>query len=85
MRRSDSKFTYPLLAAFALFSFHTHAIAADLGRSVIPPLQERFGMSEAQVRGSLGALLISRRSSRPRSLNFSGRLASSRSEASCFA
>jgi len=58
MRRSDFRFTYPLLAAFALFSFHPHAIAADLGRSVIPQLQERFGMSEAQVRGSLGALLI---------------------------
>jgi len=58
MRRSDFRFTYPLLAAFALFSFHPHAIAADLGRSVIPQLQERLGMSEAQVRGSLGALLI---------------------------
>jgi len=58
MRRSEFKFTYLLLAALACFSFHSRAIAADPGLSVIPQLQERFGMSEAQVRGSLGALLV---------------------------
>lgn len=45
-------------AVFACFSFHPHASAADPGRSVIPQLQEKFGLSEWQVRGSLGALLI---------------------------
>ena len=58
MHRSKFKLVYPLLAALACFSFHPHAIAADPGLSIIPQLQERFGMSEAQVRGSLGALLV---------------------------
>jgi Protein of unknown function VcgC/VcgE (DUF2780) len=58
MRRSEFKLIYPLLAALACFSFHPHAIAAEPGLSIIPQLQERFGLSEAQVRGSLGALLI---------------------------
>ena len=58
MRRSEFKLTYPLLAALACFSFHPHAVAAEPGPSIIPQLQERFGLSEAQVRGSLGALLI---------------------------
>jgi Protein of unknown function VcgC/VcgE (DUF2780) len=58
MRRSQFKLTYPLLAVLACFSFHPHAVAAEPGPSVIPQLQERFGLSEAQVRGSLGALLI---------------------------
>lgn len=58
MRKSEFKFTNLLLAALACFSLHSHAIAADPGRSIIPQLQERFGMSEAQVRGSLGALLV---------------------------
>jgi Protein of unknown function VcgC/VcgE (DUF2780) len=54
MRRS----THLLLAALACLSLHQHAVAADPGRSIIPQLQERFGLSEAQVRGALGALLI---------------------------
>jgi hypothetical protein len=58
MRRSEFKLIYPLLAALACFGFHPHAAAAEPGPSVIPQLQERFGLSEAQVRGSLGALLI---------------------------
>ena len=58
MRRSEFKLTYPLLAALACFSFHPHVLAAEPGLSIIPQLQERFGLSEAQVRGSLGALLI---------------------------
>ena len=47
-----------LLLAFACFSLHQHAAAADPGRTIIPQLQERFGLSESQVRGSLGALLV---------------------------
>jgi hypothetical protein len=54
MRRS----THLLLAALACFSLQQHAVAADPGRSIIPQLQERFGLSEAQVRGALGALLV---------------------------
>jgi Protein of unknown function VcgC/VcgE (DUF2780) len=54
MRRS----THVLLAALACLSLHQHAVAADPGRTIIPQLQERFGLSEAQVRGALGALLI---------------------------
>ena len=58
MRRSEFKLTYLLLVALACFSFHPHVVAAEPGPSIIPQLQERFGLSEAQVRGSLGALLI---------------------------
>ena len=47
-----------VFAALACFSFHQHATAADPGLSIIPQLQERFGLSEGQVRGALGALLI---------------------------
>jgi Protein of unknown function VcgC/VcgE (DUF2780) len=44
---------------FATFAFFCmHANAGDPGRSIIPQLQEKFGFSEWQVRGSLGALLI---------------------------
>ncbi len=58
MRRTRFPVTQFLLVAIACFSFHQHAIAADPGRSIIPQLQERFGLSESQVRGSLGALLV---------------------------
>jgi hypothetical protein len=58
MRRYEFKLTYPLLAALACFAFQAHAIASEPGPSIIPQLQERLGLSEAQVRGSLGALLI---------------------------
>jgi hypothetical protein len=58
MRRSEFHITQLLFAALACFSLHQHAIAADPGQSIIPQLQERFGLSEAQVRGSLGALLV---------------------------
>ena len=52
------RFTHLLLAALACLSLHQHAVAADPGPSIIPQLQERFGLSEAQVRGALGALLV---------------------------
>ena len=58
MHRSQFKLTHALLAALACLSFHAQAIGAEPGMSVIPQLQEKFGLSEAQVRGSLGALLI---------------------------
>jgi hypothetical protein len=52
------RFIHVVLAAVACFSLHQHAVAADPGPSIIPQLQARFGLSEAQVRGSLGALLV---------------------------
>ena len=58
MRRAVFSVAQILLVAFACFSFFQHATAADPGRSIIPQLQERFGLSESQVRGSLGALLV---------------------------
>ena len=58
MRRSEFHVTGLLFAVLACFSLHQHAIAADAGRSIIPELQERFGLSEGQVRFSLGALLV---------------------------
>jgi hypothetical protein len=58
MRNSEFKLIYPLLVAFACFSFQLQAVAAEPGPSIIPQLQARLGLSEAQVRGSLGALLI---------------------------
>ncbi len=58
MRRIRFRVPQLIFVALACFSIHPCATAADLGRSVIPQLQERFGLSEWQVRGSLGALLI---------------------------
>ena len=57
MRRSEFKLTYPLLAALACFSFQPPAVAAEPGLSIIPQLQERFGLSDTQVRGALGERL----------------------------
>ena len=58
MRRAEFQLTYLLMAALACFSFNANVGAAEPGPSIIPQLQERFGLSEAQVRGSLGALLV---------------------------
>ena len=58
MRRFEFHAVHLLLAALACLSFHQHAAAADPGQSIIPQLQERFGLSEVQVRGALGALLV---------------------------
>lgn len=35
-----------------------HVVAAAPGQSIIPALQSRLGLSEGQVRGALGALLV---------------------------
>jgi hypothetical protein len=40
------------------FTPYEHAIAAQPARSIVPQLQEQFGLSESQVRGALGALLV---------------------------
>lgn len=46
--------SWMLAASFA----HVPAIAALPGQSIIPVLQEQLGLSEQQVRGALGALLV---------------------------
>ena len=58
MRKTYFHFTRLLIAAIACFSLHQLASAADAGQSITPKLQQRFGLTEDQVRGSLGALLI---------------------------
>jgi|GEM_PF-2419148 len=46
---------------------HQHAFSQPgPGRSVIPQLQERFGLSEPQTRGALGALLVFAREQLPK-------------------
>jgi hypothetical protein len=47
-----------LVAAIYALGSGRLAEAADAGQTIIPRLQERFGLSEAQARGSIGALLV---------------------------
>ena len=58
MRRSESHVSHLLLATVACLTFYSNAVAADPAPKIIPQLQERFGLSETQVRGALGALLV---------------------------
>jgi len=58
MRTARFQLLRIVVAMWVCFSIQPYATAADPGRSVIPLLQEKFGLSEPQVRGSLGALLI---------------------------
>ncbi len=51
-----------VLACFAL----PERVLAGPGQSIIPQLQEQFGMSEPQVRGALGALLVFARERLPK-------------------
>jgi Protein of unknown function VcgC/VcgE (DUF2780) len=52
-----------LLAGLAL-SAHAQNVAP--GRSIIPHLQDHFGLSEGQVKGALGALLVYTRERLPK-------------------
>lgn len=61
------------LAAAAVFACllaslapHEDARAAQSARSIIPQLQEQFGLNEQQVRGALGALLVFARERLPK-------------------
>ncbi|MDP9199746.1 MAG: DUF2780 domain-containing protein [Pseudomonadota bacterium] len=58
MRTSGFHLTKLLVLVLACVGFQQHASAADPGGSISPQLQQRFGLSEGQVRGSLGALLV---------------------------
>jgi hypothetical protein len=53
-----SRATQLLFAVIASACFHVQLAAADPGPVIIPQLQERFGLSEVQVRGALGTLLV---------------------------
>ncbi|HEY5806742.1 MAG TPA: DUF2780 domain-containing protein [Povalibacter sp.] len=41
-----------------LLTLSGHAPAAQPGLSIVPALQDQFGLSESQVKGALGALLV---------------------------
>lgn len=43
---------------FAFLALCGQVALAQPGRAIIPQLQQQFGLSEAQVRGALGALLV---------------------------
>lgn len=45
---------------------HEHVMAAGPGQSIIPMLQDRLGLTEVQVRGALGALLVFARERLPK-------------------
>jgi hypothetical protein len=61
MRTSRS---FLILAAAAVFA--CQAFAAAPAHSIIPQLQEQFGLNESQVRGALGALLVFARERLPK-------------------
>lgn len=62
MCASGSRLNFSAMAVLAcllaLLTPHGHALAAQPGQTIVPHLQERFGLSESQVRGALGALLV---------------------------
>jgi Protein of unknown function VcgC/VcgE (DUF2780) len=47
-----------LACLLTCLTLNEHALAAQPGQTIIPHLQQRFGLSEPQVRGALGALLV---------------------------
>jgi Protein of unknown function VcgC/VcgE (DUF2780) len=55
-----------LACLLACLTPYEHALAAQPGRSILPQLQEQFGLSEPQVRGALGALLVFARDRLPK-------------------
>jgi hypothetical protein len=54
-----------LACMIACIAFQGRVLATP-GRSIIPQLQDEFGMSEPQVRGALGALLVFARERLPK-------------------
>ena len=57
-----------LVAAWSLVSVvvSAHAQPASPGRSIMPILEERLGLTDVQVRGALGALLVFARERLPK-------------------
>jgi Protein of unknown function VcgC/VcgE (DUF2780) len=60
MCASGSRLNFSAMAVLAclLALLTPHGHAAQPGQTIVPHLQERFGLSESQVRGALGALLV---------------------------
>ena len=55
-----------LVWVLASFAVPVHVATAAPGASIIPILQERLGLTEPQVRGALGALLVFAREQLPK-------------------
>jgi hypothetical protein len=70
MRTSKSLLNLAAAAVFASLlaglAPQEDARAAESARSIIPQLQEQFGLNESQVRGALGALLVFARERLPK-------------------
>lgn len=70
MRTSENLSKLPaaamLACLLACLAPQEHALAAQPARSIIPQLQEQFGLNESQVRGALGALLVFARERLPK-------------------
>jgi Uncharacterized conserved protein len=68
--RNANALNLPVAALFACLLAclvpHEQAVAAQSARSIIPQLQEQFGLNETQVRGALGALLVFARERLPK-------------------
>jgi hypothetical protein len=47
-----------LACLLSFLALREPTLAAQPGQSIIPHLEDRFGLSEPQVRGALGALLV---------------------------
>ncbi|HEY6644076.1 DUF2780 domain-containing protein [Povalibacter sp.] len=66
-RRSLGKWLPQVLVCICLPLLLTaHAVGARPGQLIIPQLQEQFGLTEFQVKGALGALLVYARDRLPR-------------------
>jgi hypothetical protein len=70
MRASENLFSFwraaAVLCLIAGFAGHKDAYAQQSPRSIVPQLQEQFGLNEGQVRGALGALLVFAREKLPK-------------------
>jgi len=70
MRMSESRLHSAVIVVlaclFASLTAHQPAFAAQPGQSIIPLLQQQFGLTEPQVRGALGALLVYARARLPK-------------------
>jgi hypothetical protein len=55
-----------LACLVAGFIVHAHIATAGPGQSIVPTLRDRLGLTEAQARGALGALLVFTREQLPK-------------------
>src|SRR5262245_57680684 len=70
MRTSGQRLHFTVIVALACLlaglAAHQSVFAAQPGQSIIPQLQQQFGLTEPQVRGALGALLVYARDRLPK-------------------